>query len=82
MCYICIVGKAVGKTCLDDVEIYCMKAVEGGEEPGTDPGEEDAIGTVKADRKVDAKVYTIGGQAVKKATKGLYIVNGKKFVVK
>ena len=41
------------------------------------------ISTVKnADALKDAQIYTISGQRVDKAQKGLYIVNGKKVVVK
>ena len=40
------------------------------------------INAVKADALKDAQIYTISGQRVDKAQKGLYIVNGKKVVVK
>ena len=40
------------------------------------------INAVKADALKDAQIYTISGQRVDKAQKGLYIVNGRKVVVK
>ena len=40
------------------------------------------INGVKADALKDAEVYTINGQRVQNPTKGLYIVNGKKVVIK
>ena len=40
------------------------------------------INAVKADALKDAQIYTISGQRVDKAQKGLYIVNGKKVVIK
>lgn len=40
------------------------------------------IQTVKAENLENATIYTIGGQRVEKAQKGLYIINGKKVVVK
>lgn len=66
-------GKAVGKTCFDDIEIYYMKEV-------TDV--DDAISGVKPAVKPAGQVYTIGGQPVKSTTKGLYIIDGKKVVIK
>jgi hypothetical protein len=35
-----------------------------------------------ASTTADGKVYNLAGQRVNKATKGLYIINGKKVVVK
>ena len=40
------------------------------------------INAVKAAHLKDAQIYTISGQRVEKAQKGLYIVNGKKVVIK
>jgi hypothetical protein len=40
------------------------------------------INAVKADALKDAQIYTISGQRVDKAQKGLYIVNGRKVVIK
>ena len=40
------------------------------------------ISTVGADSKADDNVYNLQGQRVKKAVKGIYIQNGKKFIVK
>ena len=40
------------------------------------------INSIAADKMEDATIYTIGGQRVEKAQKGLYIINGKKVVVK
>lgn len=40
------------------------------------------IQTVKAEDLENATIYTIGGQRVEKAQKGLYIINGKKVVIK
>ena len=40
------------------------------------------INAVKADALKDAQIYTISGQRVDKAKKGLYIVNGRKVVIK
>ena len=39
-------------------------------------------GVKNADALKDAQIYTISGQRVEKAQKGLYIVNGKKVVIK
>lgn len=41
-----------------------------------------AITTVKAETKQDGKWYTISGQQVAAPVKGLYIHNGKKYIVK
>ena len=40
------------------------------------------IETVDYVQKTDGLYYNLSGQRVNKPTKGLYIVNGKKFVVK
>ena len=40
------------------------------------------INSIAADKMNDATIYTISGQRVEKAQKGLYIINGKKVVVK
>jgi hypothetical protein len=40
------------------------------------------INSIAADKMKDATIYTIGGQRVDKAQKGLYIINGKKVVIK
>ena len=40
------------------------------------------INSIAADKMENATIYTIGGQRVEKAQKGLYIINGKKVVIK
>ena len=40
------------------------------------------INSIAADKMKDATIYTISGQRVEKAQKGLYIINGKKVVIK
>jgi hypothetical protein len=40
------------------------------------------IAGVKSENKLDGTVYNLNGQKVEKAQRGLYIVNGKKVVVK
>jgi hypothetical protein len=40
------------------------------------------INSIAADKLEDATIYTISGQRVEKAQKGLYIINGKKVVIK
>lgn len=40
------------------------------------------ISNVKADKNANTKIYNISGQRVEKATRGLYIINGKKVMVK
>ena len=40
------------------------------------------INSIAADKMKDATIFTIGGQRVDKAQKGLYIINGKKVVIK
>ena len=40
------------------------------------------INSIAADKMKDATIYTIGGQRVNSAKKGLYIINGKKVVIK
>jgi hypothetical protein len=40
------------------------------------------INSIAADALKDATIFTIGGQRVDKAQKGLYIINGKKVVIK
>lgn len=40
------------------------------------------ISTVKVNVNVDGKIYNLNGQQVSKATRGIYIQNGKKYVVK
>ncbi len=42
----------------------------------------DGISTMKADSKFNGAIYNLNGQKVEKATKGLYIINGKKVVIK
>lgn len=50
---------------------------------GTEPIEDEVVGISEISaRQADRAVYTIAGQQVKKAVKGLYIQNGKKFIVK
>ena len=41
-----------------------------------------AINTVKADNRFEGAIYNLAGQRVMKAQKGLYIMNGKKYLVK
>ena len=45
-------------------------------------GETVGIAGVKSENKLDGTVYNLNGQKVDKAQKGLYIINGKKVVVK
>lgn len=40
------------------------------------------INSIAADKLENATIYTISGQRVEKAQKGLYIINGKKVVIK
>ena len=40
------------------------------------------INSIAADKMENATIYTISGQRVEKAQKGLYIINGKKVVIK
>ena len=40
------------------------------------------INSIAADKMKDATIFTISGQRVDKAQKGLYIINGKKVVIK
>jgi hypothetical protein len=40
------------------------------------------INSIAADKLKDATIYTIGGQRVNSVKKGLYIINGKKVVIK
>ena len=41
-----------------------------------------AIDAVKQEQKVDGEAYNLAGQRVSKPSKGLYIVNGKKVIIK
>ena len=41
-----------------------------------------AISDVKVERKADKTLYDLTGRKVSKAGKGIYIMNGKKFLVK
>lgn len=45
-------------------------------------GEVVGIAGVKSENKLDGSIYNLNGQKVEKAQKGLYIINGKKVVVK
>ncbi|MCK8622071.1 chitobiase/beta-hexosaminidase C-terminal domain-containing protein [Prevotella sp. E13-27] len=45
-------------------------------------GETVGIAGVKSENKLDGTIYNLNGQKVEKAQKGLYIINGKKVVVK
>ena len=45
-------------------------------------GDETTLDTVKAEQTDKAPVYDLSGRRVERATRGLYIQNGKKFVVK
>ena len=40
------------------------------------------INSIAADKMKNATIYTVSGQRVEKAQKGLYIINGKKVVIK
>ena len=40
------------------------------------------ISQLNANRKLDGTIYNLNGQKMEKAQKGLYIINGKKVVVK
>jgi hypothetical protein len=42
----------------------------------------DAINSIAADRRLDGTIYNLNGQKVNKAQKGLYIINGKKVMIK
>ncbi|MBR4566695.1 MAG: chitobiase/beta-hexosaminidase C-terminal domain-containing protein [Prevotella sp.] len=45
-------------------------------------GEVVGIAGVKSENKLDGTIYNLNGQKMEKAQKGLYIINGKKVVVK
>ena len=45
-------------------------------------GETTGISTVKGDNVKDNTIYNLNGQRVAAPAKGLYIMNGKKFIVK
>ena len=45
-------------------------------------GTTDGIATVEGATKEDAAIYNLAGQRVEKAVKGVYIINGKKVLVK
>ncbi len=45
-------------------------------------GEATAIEGVSAESQLNGKVYNLSGQQVEKAQKGIYVVNGKKVVIK
>jgi hypothetical protein len=45
-------------------------------------GNSSGISTIKADSKNDNKIYSLGGQLLNNPPKGIYIKNGKKYVVK
>ena len=46
------------------------------------PGETVGITTLKAEKSCDSAIYNLQGQRVEKAAKGIYIQNGKKYLVK
>ena len=41
-----------------------------------------AIDAVENNQKMDGQAYNLAGQRIAQPTKGLYIVNGKKYIVK
>ena len=45
-------------------------------------GEVVGIAGVKSENKLDGSIYNLNGQKMEKAQKGLYIINGKKVVIK
>ena len=45
-------------------------------------GDEDAISSIVAESQSQKTIYNLAGQRVQKAQKGLYIINGKKVVIK
>lgn len=45
-------------------------------------GSSSGINTIKTDNKNDNRIYSLGGQLIKNPSKGIYIKNGKKYVVK
>jgi hypothetical protein len=45
-------------------------------------GEATAIEGVNADSNVEGEIFNLAGQRVNKAQKGIYVVNGKKVIVK
>ena len=65
----------------DALTIRCINEMGGLGPEASVTGTANAISTAKADHQADA-VYTMQGVRVNKATKGLYIINGKKVVMK
>ncbi len=53
-----------------------------GEAVNAPEGDATAIDTIEADGLNNAVIYNLNGQRVEKAEKGLYIINGKKVVIK
>ena len=45
-------------------------------------GSSSGINTIKTDNKNDNRIYSLGGQLINNPSKGIYIKNGKKYVVK
>jgi hypothetical protein len=45
-------------------------------------GESSGISDIRAERAADNKIYSLGGQQVSSPQKGIYIKNGKKYIVK
>lgn len=45
-------------------------------------GSSSGINTIKTDNKNDNRIYSLGGQLINSPSKGIYIKNGKKYVVK
>jgi hypothetical protein len=45
-------------------------------------GESSGISDIRAERSADNKIYSLGGQQVSSPQKGIYIKNGKKYIVK
>lgn len=57
--------------------------IDNTDEPGGDePGETDGIQTVQQVRQAGPQYYNLAGQRVAQPAGGLYIINGKKYVVK
>jgi hypothetical protein len=45
-------------------------------------GSSSGINTIKTDNRNDNKIYSLSGQLINNPSKGIYIKNGKKYVVK
>ena len=62
---------------------YLVLSGSGARELGVDFGNETAINALENSNKVnDGAIYDLSGRRVENPTKGIYIMNGKKFVIK